>query len=431
MLAIRFINNGILAFLFTALLCSQVIANELVNMSFKDAPAYDVLISLSKLTDKNLIISKDISGSISLHIKQLPWQQAFSMVLKSANLAMYQENNTIFVAQAAAILELRKTNLKLKQEEQVLVTRSIKLRHTQADRVAQIIFPRYLSTNPTNHSTTTHLNKHSNNGLLSNKGSIMVDSRTNAIILHDRFSHIEKITNLVSQLDIPLQQVMIKADIVVTKESIAEDIGINWLKNNGSSSYLLGTVTNGELEDTGIASMLIKRTSNTEDYSILNVSLSALEAEGKLKVVAQPKITAANGQAASISSGTEIPYVVTTADSVNTLFKQAVLSLQVTPNIADSGNIMIDLAITQDSVGDIYGNIPSIDTNSMQTRLLAQNKQTIVVGGLFTANSSTTTTKVPLLGDIPWLGWLFKSQTKKLDKAELLVFITPYLVDYH
>jgi type IV pilus secretin PilQ/predicted competence protein len=265
--------------------------------------------------------------------------------------------------------------------------------------------------------------------LLSINGRAIVDERTNRIIVQDTLQNIEKIHKLIKAIDIPLAQVVIEANIVLTKESIAQDIGVQWsntTSNNTFSLGSLGTLANNNLVTPGLR--LDYGTSSTSEANILQLTLAALEKEGKVKIIAQPKITGATGQESVISSGTEIPYVVSTTGSINTLFKKALLSLAVIPRITGAKSIMLDIAITQDAVGTLYGNIPSIDTNSINTHILAKDGHTIVLGGLFMQTQSISTTKVPLLGDIPWIGWLFKSYTKRTDKAELLIFITPTIL---
>ena len=406
-------------------------------MVFKATPVAKALLALAKLTKHNLVIHNDVNQIISLQINHLSWHKAFQLVLHAANLSYYSIDNTLFVGSVEAIAEYKKSHRQLMASSQVsepMLIRNIKLVYTQAHALANMLFngSTNSSARNTKHSATVKdlpLSTVSFNEMVE-FDSIVVDSRTNSLIVQATHEQLEKILKLISSIDVPLPQVMIKADIVVTKESIVEEVGISWSKNTDTLSYSVGRVNQSTQPIN--SSLFINYTKfDNGANNILSTTLSALEAEGRLKVIAQPKITASNGQTSNISSGTQIPYIVTTADSINTQFKEAVLSLTVTPHITGNDNIMLDLAITQDAVGAIYGEIPSIDTNSIETYVLAKNGETKVLGGLFTANTVTTISQVPILGDIPWLGWLFKTKSTQIEKVELLIFITPYIIAYN
>jgi type IV pilus secretin PilQ/predicted competence protein len=350
-------------------------------------------------------------------------------------------NNNDVLASSKQTLPTNSYNLHrikgLKADDVLLKTHHLKIFYANAQELAQLIFStnnkNIFTANEPQASSKNQQNKLSDNkqytpnySLLSLNGRAIVDERTNQIIVQDTATNIEKIKTLIKAIDIPLAQVVIEANIVLTKESSTKDIGAQWSNTPSDQIFSLGSLgaaDNKNLLPSGL--MIDYGITSPSNASILHLTLAALEKEGKIKVIAQPKITAETGQQSVISSGTEIPYVMSTTGAVNTLFKKALLSLTVIPRITGASSIMLDIAITQDAVGALYGKIPSIDTNSINTHVLAADGETIVLGGLFTNTQSISTTKVPLLGDIPWIGWLFKSYTTKTDKAELLIFITP------
>ena len=400
-----------------------------ISIVFQATPVAKALLAIFELKQYNLVIHNDVKQVISLKVNNLPWDKAFELVLNAANLSYYKLENTLFVGSAIAVEDYKKSHLQLiASSEEPIIIRNIKLIHTQANTVAKMLFNSIDSNNDDTNNTIRaqdHVATHTNADL----HSVIVDNRTNSLIVQATRAQIDKILTLIKHIDVPLPQVMIRSDIVVTKDSIVNELGVVWNKNTDGLSFKLGKINNSTQATMTHSSLLINYDKfNAGSNNILSTTLSALEAEGRLKVIAQPKITASNGQTSNISSGTQIPYIVTTVDSINTQFKEAALSLTVTPNITSSDNVMLDLAITQDAVGTIYSNIPSIDTNSIETYVAAKHGETTVLGGLFTANTATTVSKVPVLGDIPWLGLLFQNKATQIEKVELLVFITPYIL---
>jgi len=294
--------------------------------------------------------------------------------------------------------------------------------------------------------------------MLTDRGTASVDVRTNTIIVHDTSSSIESVRRAIKVLDVPVRQVLIEARIVVASTNVGEALGIRWgggygvLQNNNnilSAGNNLDTVTRfhnnvvpgGTAEpvvlsdlnvvDLGVASATASTFAigiDTADY-VLDLELSAMESDGRAEIISQPRVITADGQTARIQAGTEIPYEQASASGATTItFKEAVLKLEVTPQITPDDRILMDLIINKDAIGEIINNIPTINTNELETQVLVNNGETIVLGGIFQSEDITTVDKTPFFGDLPVIGRLFRRTTHTEDKSELLIFITPRLV---
>ena len=297
-----------------------------------------------------------------------------------------------------------------------------------------------------------------NQSMLSRRGSVIVDERTNSIILTDTAEKLEEFRRVIAQLDVPVRQVLIEARIVTANANFSEQLGIKWgggaIKHNGIPSVLkfggsldtlieLENIINDPSGEGGISSPgnlvvdLGVSGAGTSSFGIgftgegylLDLELSALTSEGHAEVVARPKVITADKSSAMIESGVEIPYQeATSSGATSTSFKDAVLSLEVTPQITPDDRIIMELNIKQDTVGQVFNGVPSINTNEIQTRVLVDNGQTIVLGGVFQTDRSISTTKTPFLGDLPYIGRLFRRTVERDDKQELLIFITPRII---
>jgi len=272
-------------------------------------------------------------------------------------------------------------------------------------------------------------------GLLSSRGSISVDERTNTLLVQDTASKMDAIRSALSYLDVPVRQVQVEARIVIATTDFDKQLGIRWGGSvDGSFGNTDTTVSGGNLGDIAVDLGVIGATSAFQvgfvnGNDTLDLTLSALESDGVTEVVAQPKLVTADGQTARIESGTEIPYQEASSSGATTVtFRDAVLSLEVTPQITPDDRIIMDLKVNKDEVGEIFLGIPSIDTNEIQTQVLVENGETIVLGGVFERKQTEQVAKTPFLGDIPYLGALFKNTSTQDEKTELLIFITPKLI---
>ena len=297
-------------------------------------------------------------------------------------------------------------------------------------------------------------------GLMSARGTSVVDERTNTLLMKDTGDNLDKIREAIALLDVPVRQVLIEARIVIANTSVGEKLGIRWGgagfkadndkflnvggsqktlteanqilidrskgEDPGSISYPDAYVVDLGVSDVGASSLAVGI--QTFDY-LLDLELSAIETDGNAEIVSQPRVITADGQTASIQSGTEIPYQEASSSGATSVsFKSAVLRLEVTPQITPDDRIIMDLKINQDSIGEVTAAGPTIDTNALETQVLVENGETIVLGGIFRSEETNATTKTPFLGDIPYLGVLFRRTEHTESKAELLVFITPRLV---
>jgi type IV pilus assembly protein PilQ len=302
----------------------------------------------------------------------------------------------------------------------------------------------------------------SESGLLSDRGSAVVDERTNTLLMKDTGANLEKIREAFSLLDVPVRQVLIEARIVVATTDVSEEMGVKWggggFKNNGSNWTTVGgsrqTISEGnqilfdratsagagsstiDLDAADIVNFGVTNGAatsfaigyQTADY-LLDLELAAIETDGKGEIVSQPRVMTADGKTATIESGTEIPYQeASSSGATSTSFKSAVLKLEVTPQITPDDRIIMDLVINQDSVGELTSAGPSINTNSVETQVLVNNGETVVLGGIFQSTEVSQVNKTPFFGDLPLIGALFRYEQHTSEKAELLVFITPKLV---
>jgi type IV pilus assembly protein PilQ len=416
---------------------------EKLSLNFQNIEVRAVLQLIADFTGQNLVASDTVGGGITLRLQNVPWDQALDLVLKTKGLAKRQMGNVLLVAPAEEIAAREKIELEaVKQVADLapLLSEYVQLRYAKATDMATLLT--------------------SDSGLMSARGTAVVDERTNTLLMRDTGDNLDTIREAIALLDVPVRQVLIEARIVIANTSVGEKLGITWgggSANDTGDSYLLAggnqaTLTEGNqilidrangddpsgytLSDTNIVDLGVSDSGatsfalgiNTFDY-LLDLELSAVETDGNAEIVSQPRVITADGQTASIQSGTEIPYQEASSSGASSVsFKAAVLRLEVTPQITPDDRIIMDLKINQDSVGTIYDSIPSIDTNALETQVLVENGETIVLGGIFRSEETNTVTKTPFFGDIPYLGVLFRRTEFTEDKAELLIFITPRLI---
>lgn len=411
-----------------------------ISLNFQDIEVRAVLQLIADFTDLNLVASDTVSGRITLRLQNVPWDQALELVLKTRGLDKRQVGNVLMVAPAAEIAERERQQIEANKqiaELAPLQTEFIRIRYAIADELVELF------------------------GEDSDRGSIIVDPRTNSLIVTETRSKIREIRDLIELVDIPIRQVMIEARIVIAQSDLDKELGITWgggyLDPDLNSNIL--SVSGDTANVVGLNDAVIAGTTPTVSYPgallvdlgvgaatsgfavgftsndlYLTAELSALEAAGRGEVVSQPKVITGDKQKATIESGTEIPYQESAASGAATIsFKKAVLMLEVTPNITPDDRVLLDLIITQDSLGDLVptgggGLVPAIDTTKLETQVLVSNGETVVLGGVFRTEDLESVSKVPFLGDIPYVGYLFKKTSTSKTKTELLIFITPRIL---
>ncbi|MCP5213720.1 MAG: type IV pilus secretin PilQ [Pseudomonadales bacterium] len=415
---------------------------EKLSLNFQDIEVRSVLQLIADFTNLNLVASDTVDGRITLRLQNVPWDQALDLILKTKGLDKRQVGNVLMVAPADEIAN--RERLELENSRQVselapMQTEFIQVNYAKAADISELLS--------------------AEQGLLSSRGSVTVDSRTNTLLIQDTAAKLDAVRSALIYLDKPVRQVMIEARIVIASTDFERNLGIKW---GGGTAYARGNTqfsaggsqsTLGDLNPTGNAqtNQTTARTINfpgglvvdmgvanpttsfalglLTDEGLLELELSALESDGLSEVVSQPKLVTADGQTARIESGVEIPYREASSSGAATIsFKDAVLSLEVTPQITPDDRIIMDLKVNKDSVGQIFEGVPSVDTREIQTQVLVENGETIVLGGVYEIESVDATTKTPFLGDVPYLGRLFKRTEKKEEKTELLIFITPRLI---
>jgi len=415
---------------------------EKLSLNFQDIEVRSVLQLIADFTDLNLVASDTVSGRITLRLKNVPWDQALELILKTKGLDQRQVGNVLLVAPAAEIAAREK--LELENQKQIselapLRTDFVQIRYASASELFNLF------------------NSAGSNGqnMLSERGSVIVDERTNAIILTDTADRLEEFRRVIAQLDVPVRQVLIEARIVTANANFSEQMGIAWggggIDTNGNTAIRYGgsmdtlvelsnVLVDGSGDITTPGDLLVDLGVSGAGASsfglgitragyLVDLELSALATDGHAEVVARPKVITADKSTAVIESGVEIPYQeATSSGATSTSFKAAVLSLEVTPQITPDDRIIMQLNVKQDTVGQIFNGVPSINTNEIQTEVLVDNGQTIVLGGIFQTDKNVSTTKTPFLGDIPYVGRLFKRTIERDDKQELLIFITPRII---
>ena len=414
-----------------------------ISLSFQDIPVRTVLQIIADYNEFNLIISDTVTGNITLRLDGVPWDQALSIILKVKGLDKRMQGNILMVAPSDELAAREAQSLQAKQQVEELAT----------------LYSEYLQINYAKATEFSELIKNEDTSILSARGSVSVDERTNTLLIRDTAKSIEDIRRMITILDVPVRQVVIEARMVTVKDNMNEELGIRWGVTNTDGEFATsGSIegassANGTRSDTpgvgqvpsiddglnvnlpvanaaGTIAFQIARLANG---TILDLELSALEKENKGEVIASPRITTANQKEAYIEQGVEIPYQeAASSGATATQFKKAVLSLTVTPHITPDDKIILDLVVTQDTISDITSGLaPAIDTQRIGTQVLVNNGETIVLGGIYQQAIISTVSKIPILGDIPYLGWMFRNSSQLNEKKELLIFVTPRIVTEH
>ncbi|EMR8624236.1 type IV pilus secretin PilQ [Neisseria gonorrhoeae] len=414
-----------------------------ISLDFQDVEIRTILQILAKESGMNIVASDSVNGKMTLSLKDVPWDQALDLVMQARNLDMRQQGNIVNIAPRDELLAKDKAFLQAEKDIAdlgALYSQNFQLKYKNVEEFRSIL--RLDNADTTGNRST----------LVSGRGSVLIDPATNTLIVTDTRSVIEKFRKLIDELDVPAQQVMIEARIVEAADGFSRDLGVKFgatgrkkLKNEtsafgwgvnsgfgGGDKWEAQTKINLPVAAAANSISLVRAISS----GALNLELSASESLSKTKTLANPRVLTQNRKEAKIESGYEIPFTVTTAsgggNSTNTELKKAVLGLTVTPNITPDGQIIMTVKINKDSPAQCAsGNntILCISTKSLNTQAMVENGGTLIVGGIYEENNGNTLTKVPLLGDIPVIGNLFKTRGKKTDRRELLIFITPRIID--
>lgn len=421
---------------------------EKLSLNFQDIEVRAALQIIADFTGLNVVVSDAVKGSISLRLKDVPWDQALDLILKTKNLGMRRMGNVMLIAPSADIAAREKEELESQKqilELEPLRSELITVNYAKAADFAALI-------------------RSKESSLLSDRGKITVDERTNTLLILDTPSRLGDIRRMVRELDIPVRQVLIESRIVIANDDFSRDLGVRFgatTAQRGGNSGIIGVTGSAAGNDTMVNSAItnIRNTGQPlpvttptldnrlgvnlpvanpagriglailgRDY-LVDLELSALQAEGRGEVVSNPRVITANQREALIEQGVEIPYQEASSSGATSVsFKKAVLSLKVTPQITPDDRVIMDLNVTKDSVGEVFAGVPSINTREVNTQALVENGETVVLGGIYEQTRSNEVDKVPFLGDLPVIGSLFRQTRKVDDKVELLIFVTPKIL---
>ena len=417
---------------------------ERLSLNFQNIEVRAVLQLIADFTGLNMVASDTVTGNVTSRLKNVPWDQALDIILKSKGLGMRKDGNVILVAPQQEIAAREKLELEAhKQVEELapLQTEFLQVNYAKANELAALI-------------------KADKNNLLSTRGNISIDSRTNTLIIQDVAASLESIRQMVIKLDIPVRQVLIESRIVNANESFSKDLGVRFgyskltgpLGPQGTDHGPGLAIGGAQPGTTKFDTNTTFNTANKENFMVslpasgatgslalawgilgsylLQLELSAAQAEGRVEDIASPKVITANQHEALIEAGVEIPYQQATSSGATSVsFKKAVLSLTVTPQITPDDRILLDLAVNQDTRGapEVLG-VPPINTKKVSTQVLVDNGETVVLGGIYEQNNTNTLDRIPFFGDLPYVGFLFKRTSEDKTKSELLIFITPKIM---
>jgi len=427
-----------------------------LTLNFQDIETRAVLQLLAETSGKNIVVSDTVQGNVTLRLRNVPWDQALDIVMTTKGLDMRQNGNVIMVAPA----------------EEIAARETADLAAQLAIRELEPMYSEFLQVNYAKAADLSALITGGSGGktMLSERGSLGVDDRTNTLLVQDTAERLQDVRRMVRTLDVPIKQVLIESRIVVVNDDFSRDLGIRLgvttsdinsdsivvtsASGTGANNYL-GSILDALNDPTG--QTIAEFPDLNERYNVnvpissaagrfslailkndylVDLELTALEAEGRGEIVSTPRVITANQKEATIKQGVEIPFQQSASSGATTIqFKEAVLELIVTPQITPDNNIIMDLKVSKDNVGEIIstgglgGTVPSIDTRSVETQVLVADGQTVVLGGIYETERRETITKVPILGDIPFVGALFRSKQRLDNKAELLIFVTPRILE--
>ncbi|CAH6783186.1 Type IV pilus biogenesis protein PilQ [Vibrio chagasii] len=416
---------------------------KLISINFQDIPVRNVLQLIADYNEFNLVVSDSVAGNLTLRLDGVPWQQVLDIILQVKGLDKRVDGNVILVAPKAE-LDLREQQAleksRLEEELGELKSEIIKINFAKATDIADMIGGEGAVS------------------MLSDRGSITIDERTNSLLIRELEENIAVIRGIIESLDIPVKQVQIEARIVTVTEGNLDELGVRWGVSSTNGSFTVGGSIEGNhpsaitpYDDDGgssviddylnvnlaatspNASSIAFQVAKLGSDTLLDLELSALQQESKAEIISSPRLITTNKKPAYIEQGTEIPYLESSSSGATSVaFKKAVLSLKVTPQITPDNRLVLDLSVTQDRPGQVVktgtGEAVAIDTQRIGTQVLVNNGETVVLGGIFQHSVSSTVDKVPLLGDLPLLGALFRRSYENVGKSELLIFVTPKVV---
>ena len=416
---------------------TQGYSGEKLSLNFQNVEVRAVLQVIADFTGLNIITSDTVGGSLTLRLKDVPWDQALDIILQSKGLSKRKNGNVVLIAPSDELATKEKLALESSQqisELEPLRTESFVLSYAKASDVKSLLADK-------------------DQKILSKRGSATIDTRTNTVFVQDVTARLEEARRLITQLDVPVRQVMIEARIVIADDKFTRELGARFnfgagFNTNGRNVGVGGNLENARLISNGTppssanippvsvnlpvpgaAGQIGLNILNLGNSNLVELELSALETDNRGKVVSNPRVITADKKRATITQGTEIGYLTASASGATTVaFKPAVLELAVTPQITPDDKIIMDLEVKKDTVGAIIAGVPSIDTKKVVTQVLVENGDTVVLGGIFEQTIRTTVDKVPFLGDIPFIGFMFRNTTKQDDKTELLIFVTPRII---
>lgn len=413
---------------------------EKLSLNFQNIEVRSVLQVIADFTGFNIITGDNVSGSITLRLKDVPWDQALDIIMQTRGLGMRKNGNVIWIAPNEELAAKEKSRLEAEQEiaeREPLVTQSFAAKYQKAEDLKKLI------------SDTKQ-------PILSKRGSAVVDARSNTLFVQDTEKTLAKIEKIINQIDIPVRQVLIEGRIVIAADGFSKELGARFgvhRNKNWGGSETAATTVGGSLgsiydtDETGKQTTPDNLNVNLPAVSpragvfglqiynllhgfLLDIELSAAEADQKTKTISSPKVITGNQQKAIIESGVEIPYQEASSSGATSVsFKKATLGLEVTPQITPDNKINMDLLVKKDSKGEVTNGVPAINTNRVETKVLVDNGETAVLGGIFEENTVTRVDKIPFFGDMPVFGRLFRRNLDSTDKNELLIFITPKLLD--
>ena len=456
-------STGLLATFWLALVLTPLLASaeqaeawpsppytgERITLNFQAIDVRAALAIIADATGFNLVASDSVTGQVTLNLNEVPWDQALALVLDSQGLASRQEGNVLVVAPAEELAQLARQALEIRTHTETLVPlvmQYVQVRYARAEELAQL------------------LRGEEGFGLLTERGRVAVDQRTNMLLIQDTENQIQAILETLERLDVAVRQVQIEARIVIASDSASRELGVNWglsrhrgVAADGAprSGFNLGGAASGgdpgqvwfdpvtgeqvwrsrgglavDLGGDGRESLTSFAFGYLAGDILLDLELRALESEGRSYTISQPRVITANQRPAVIKQGQERAYTAQSGDNLNTEFKEAVLALEVTPQITPDNRIIMDLLITNDTFDAQFGgNEPPINKSEIQSQVLVDNGETVVLGGILQTEEVSRLAKTPFLGDLPVIGNLFRYTQQSNEKVELLVFITPRILE--
>lgn len=439
----------------------QGYAGEKLSLNFQNIEVRSVLQVIADFTGLNIVASDTVTGNITLRLKDVPWDQAMDVIMQNKGLKMRKKGNVITVAPADEVAAKEKAELEaIKQQEDLepLRTEAFTLKYQKADQFREILTGQRMGVGGGAAGVGLGAGANRmNRSILSERGTVAIDPRTNTLFIQDTAKKLEEIQAIINKTDVAVRQVMIESRLVLADEKFGKSLGARFgvqsattpgknalsvggtLNNANGVTTAIGTGTTSIEGNPGLNSNLpVASPAGSIAFSLfrlpagllLNLELTALETDLRGKIVSSPRVTTANQQKAKIAQGTEIPYLqASSSGATNVAFKEAVLSLEVTPQITPDEKIIMDLEVKKEKVGQVFFGVPSIDTQKINTQVLVSNGETAVLGGIYEQIERNDVNKVPFFGDLPVIGNAFKRRTKQDDKTELLIFITPKIMD--